>query len=117
MRTLKITDGDFVVDGNSWEEITGVEAVRQRISHRLRMWKGDWFLDSTEGVDWIGIFEKPFSLRRMKAEILGVLKKDEMVEQVEDMEFIPDFSNRSLKINITVLVDGEKVNISEEMGD
>ncbi len=63
MKTLKIENNDFVLSEESfrWEMIEGDETIRQRISHRLKMFANEWFLDTSQGVDWFGIFEKPFS--------------------------------------------------------
>ncbi len=124
MKTLKIENGDFfppIRKGSrtSWEVLDGQEAVAQRIRHRLKLWKGDWFLDKSQGIDWIGVFEKPFSVRKMKSEIYRAVEKDEQVDRIESLEVIPDYSDRSLVINVSIkiLSETEPVKISERMRD
>ena len=56
MRYRKLSPtGDYVFgqqQSNFWVNVP--DGVAQAVSTRLRLWKGDWFLDTTEGTDWKG---------------------------------------------------------------
>jgi len=48
------TDGDLLlVDGDA-VLVTGVDSLRQRIEVSLSVLLGEWYLDVTAGVDWLG---------------------------------------------------------------
>jgi hypothetical protein len=118
MKTLQIKDGDFVRGSdNRWVRLEGLDAVRQRIEQRLRLFRGEWFMDKSEGIDWIGVFQKPFSLRKMRAEIINALSKDEAISSLDNIDIIPDFSRRLLTIDVTLTADGEKLNITRILED
>jgi hypothetical protein len=119
LKTLQIIDGDFVrtKDRTSWIELDDIDVVTQRLNHRLMLWQREWFLDRSEGTDWMGILDKPFSLRRMHAEILRVINKDEDVNKIESLIIEPDFGKRVLKINILVLAKAGNINITREISD
>ena len=122
IQTLKIKDGNFVRTQNepkTWVNLSGKDAVAQRIKHRLKLWKGEWFLNRSKGVDWISVFEKPFSIRKMKSEIYRELQKDEQIDQIENLEVISNFGRRSLQIELSVkiLSGSETLRISEELRD
>jgi len=108
-------NGDFVTESGKWVEIEGLDAVTQRINNRLKLWKREWFLDRSEGVDWIGIFEKPFSMVRLKSEISRVLNDDDSVDSIESIEVIPDFEKRKISIDVSVLVNSEVIKITREI--
>ena len=48
MQTLSAPDRDI-----DFTVVSGLEAVRQGILQRLRFWRGEWFLDATEGVPYL----------------------------------------------------------------
>ena len=124
MLTIKMKDGDFIreqVDcvDNRWKHtfITGVDAVTQRINNRLKLFVNEWFMQPDEGVDWFGVFEKPFTIRKMETEIYRVLSNDNEIESIEEIKIEPDFKNRSIKINIELKAGEQKITINEEMQD
>jgi hypothetical protein len=119
LKTLKIIDGNFVrtSDDKSWEWLEDSDAIKQRIKHRLMLWKGEWFLDQNQGIDWINIFEKPFSLRKLTSEVVKALKKDEYVDKIEEINIVPDYNKRSLLIKIKVLSGSAYLDISKEFKD
>jgi len=49
---LQDSSGDISIIGNSLVIVTGIEEIRQRITHRLRTFYGEWFLEMTKGVKY-----------------------------------------------------------------
>lgn len=43
-------DGDYVFRGNSPFLVNSPQAVAQAVLTRMRLWVGEWFLDSREGL-------------------------------------------------------------------
>lgn len=54
MRVRKMSStGDYVFGGGQAAFYRDqVEGVAQCVKTRLALWKGEWFLDTTEGMDW-----------------------------------------------------------------
>lgn len=56
MRVRKVTaTGDMTFGqqrSNFWQDQP--EAVAQIVASRLQLWRGQWFLDTTDGTDWLG---------------------------------------------------------------
>lgn len=53
MLTLAIVDKDIQLS-----KITNDLALKQRIKNRLSLFLGEWFLDTTAGIDWFSVLEK-----------------------------------------------------------
>lgn len=49
---LDPTTGDLLITNNSLTLTTGIEAIRQHMQCRFRLFLGEWFLDTTLGVPW-----------------------------------------------------------------
>jgi len=52
-------DDDILITNNSMTLTTGLEAIRQHLQTSLRLFLGEWFLDTTVGVPWFQqVFQK-----------------------------------------------------------
>lgn len=54
MKTLRLdpVTGDLDLSGSTLHWATGAEYVRQTIDTRLKMFLGEWFLDTRQGFPW-----------------------------------------------------------------
>jgi hypothetical protein len=55
MTTIRIgQDNDIQIDNNNLTLIEGREEIAQVLRQRLRVFLGEWFLDTREGIDYYG---------------------------------------------------------------
>lgn len=63
-------DGDLdLSDGKAASWVADAESIRQRVTIKLRMFRGEWYLDETLGVDYAGRVLGVGSTARAEAEI------------------------------------------------
>jgi hypothetical protein len=108
---LHLTDGDVV-----W--IDGAEAVAQHIRARLKMFKGEWFLNEDEGVPWFDeIFEKGTTDARISAILRQVILGTPGVTTLTSLTLERNRAERSLAVTFEAVTD-EGVNIvSSDYGE
>lgn len=65
-------DASWTVEDGRLAMVRDADAVAQRIKSRLSLNKGEWFLDRSAGVDYIGRSQlKPFDPTLLSAEIVA----------------------------------------------
>lgn len=92
--------GDLLITNNSLTLTTGIEAIRQHLQCRFRLFLGEWFLDTSQGVPWyrdILIKRPAFAvvreiLKRVILETRGVL---------EILKFEFDFVGQTREASLT----------------
>ncbi len=91
--------------------VTGAELVTQRARVRLATFLGDWVLDQTVGIDFVGIRQqKPPDLPAINAVILAELAGTPGVLRVESIDTTFDPVTRIIKTTGTAVVqDGDPV--------
>lgn len=99
--------GDVMLDNGTFRALTGDDAVVQRIRNRLKLWKAEFYLGPSNGMDWETLLNrKPFSSGLTKAEIRRVLTKDPIVTNVVSLGIESfDAATRSLVISFQVNTD------------
>lgn len=119
MATFKVDEltNDFVTVSNRVVLIKGADEVTQRVRARLRMFRGEWFLNVTKGTPYREtIFAKGVSLdaisQAVKREILTVPGVQELLEYNQTLEGV----TRMLTVNFQLLsTDGEILEFSEAL--
>ncbi len=117
MATLKTDQqtNDLVVQNNRLVIIDGADEVTQRVRARLRMFRGEWFLDTERGTPYFQtIFAKGTSsdaiAAAIKREILTVLGVVELLKYSQEI----NPATRLLTVDFTISAyDGKIVDISE----
>lgn len=95
--------GDLVMDGNDLAMVDSTDAIQQHIIQRLSTFFGEWFLDTTIGVDYFNqILVKNPDQAKIDAIFLSVIAKTPGVVAVLDYGFQPDFVTRILEITFKV---------------
>lgn len=103
-RDLDINKDKHVVIANKDEDIA------QRITLKIEMMKGEWFLDENEGIPWLDIFSLTGEEQeqRAKLEVRKVLSNDKAVVEIKKLEVKQDPKTAILEINFTVLCTNSK---------
>lgn len=68
---LDQTTGDLLITNNSLTLTVGAEAIRQHLQCRLRLFFGEWFLDTSLGVPW---FEEILTKQQTFSVVREILK-------------------------------------------
>lgn len=114
IKTDSVTN-DIVVVNNRLVLIDGADEVTQRVRARLRMFRGEWFLDTERGTPYFQtIFAKGTSpeaiASAIKREILTTLGVVELLKYAQNI----DGSTRLLTVDFTIRAyDGKIVDITE----
>ena len=104
--TLKIVDDEIEFANNTLTQITGEDALKQRLENRMLLWLGEWFLEPTEGIDWLDILEaKPPDLPQTEKAIRTELEKDPAVVTVDELTLDFTRADRRLVIEWAVTAD------------
>lgn len=103
-------DGDLDITNNSLSLTHGIDAIRQHLFVKFRLFLGEWFLDTSVGVPWFQeIFVKApiFTVvhERLKAVILetpGVLSLKKFLFDLDEVsrEAALDFSAQTIEGDI-----------------
>lgn len=103
-RDLDINKDKHVVIANKDEDIA------QRITLKIEMMKGEWFLDENEGIPWLEIFSLTGEeqVQRAKTEVRKVLNNDKAVVEIRKLEVKQDPKTAALTIDFTILCTDEK---------
>jgi hypothetical protein len=97
-RTWNIDDatGNLVLDKDgNFSPVTGLEGLRQRIQTKLKLWRGEWFLDTSLGIPWRqSIFTRPASPGLASQIITSAILEEEEVTDVRKVSAHIDSATR-----------------------
>lgn len=100
MKTIQITDDSIVVQNGRPVILTGIEAIKQKVKLRLRMFLGEWFLDISQGVGWIqNIFIKNPDMVIVNTLIKKAILETEGVEGLISFDLSINKQTRTLTVN------------------
>ncbi|RQV01109.1 hypothetical protein [Burkholderia cenocepacia] len=103
MRYRKLdADGDYVFGGSANDFLVNTpDAVAQAVLTRLRLLQGEWFLDTTAGMDWpsvIGKNTQGTADAAIRACILGTTGVTEITAYASSI----DSTSRTLTVTATI---------------
>jgi hypothetical protein len=104
--------GDVDVSTNTFVLITGIDAIRQELQIRYRMFLAEWFLNREEGTPYFeNIIKKNPNDAQVRAVLIDVALTTPGVEEVRSYEATLDAPSRVLTValQIGVIVGGELV--------
>jgi hypothetical protein len=117
MRYRKLdADGDYVIGSGKDFLINSPEAVAQAILTRLKLWRGEWFINTADGTPWT---QEILGKRQRGKSPDGAIKKRILQTEgvTEILSYSSDFDGnaRNLKINATIATKYGQVTINERL--
>ena len=105
---LKFTNGELTL-------ISGGEEIKQRISERLQLFKGEWFLDTTVGVPYFqSILKKNPVREEVEAFLVQAIAETPGVEEITQFE--ASFgTDRKATVNFRVRANNELLELEIEI--
>ncbi|AOY96842.1 hypothetical protein BKK79_36110 [Cupriavidus sp. USMAA2-4] len=103
MRYRKLdADGDYVF-GNQQADfyVNSPDAVAQAVVTRLRLWQGEWFLDTTAGTPWNQVLGK-YAGGTYDATIRQRVLGTQGVQAITDYSSTVDSEARTLTVSVTI---------------
>lgn len=83
--------------------------IKQRLTLKIELMRGEWYLDENEGIPWLEIFSLTGEEQEKKAlnEIRNVLLNDKAVKEIKSLTVEQDNTKSQLVIIFTVLCSDE----------
>lgn len=118
MRSLELDHaGDIVVRNYSLSVVDTARAVEQAIQSRLRLFLGEWFLNTSRGVEY---FEQILIKQPNRANVQSIIKREILLSprvlSIESFEMFdsPD-AERQLGVRFSIRVDFQNDPLSLEV--
>lgn len=101
---IKITNShDLSVENFDLVLLTGRDAVRQQILVKLKLWRGEWFLDTEFGTPWLQeVLGKQLSLSGVIAALQTSILEVNGTIRFQTFDYNFDRRERKLSVNFIV---------------
>jgi hypothetical protein len=116
MRDLKLDiNGDLAIEGGDLVIVSGAECLAQYLRTRLRLFAGEWFLDTRLGVPYFEqILVKSPDLSLIETGIKAVVLETPGVLALTAFEMTHDRAARTLTVSFTVSTDDGELSLENE---
>lgn len=117
MRDYLIENGDLVIRNGDFVFVDSGEATRQRLVQKLLLWRGEYWLDTSQGFPWIQeiLGQRP-SPEVVTSLIRNLLERDPGVSSIDNLEVDFDGVGRALDISFRArLTEGEAEDIEVQI--
>jgi hypothetical protein len=109
-RDLNVANGDFLLCA------TDVDAMAQALSIRLKIFAGEWFLDTRVGLPYLtDILGRTINERLLKKLITDEAKNVLSITEVKEFAIAPGASNRSIAISFKAVLPKNIITINESI--
>lgn len=117
MRYRKLdASGDYTLGGGGAFLVNTPEAVAQAVLTRLRLWRGEWFIDITDGTPWAtDVLGKVRQGRNPDAVIKQRILGTEGVTEITSYSSTFDGDTRKLSVTATINTTYGAATISETL--
>jgi len=103
---------DLVLIDNDLVMLDGAERVRQHLAIKLKLWVGEWFMDTEFGTPYLSdILGKQISLAGSVAALKKSISEVDGVQSITRFEFDFNRSARNLDVNFDVQTPYGNLNI------
>jgi len=103
LKTLEIEDGELKFESTTFPVLTGVDALAQSVTNRIRLLLNEWFLSPGQGIDWLDILGgKPVLEAQIEEAVKNEILKEAKVLDITEFSIVFDNSNRELTIDFTL---------------
>jgi hypothetical protein len=115
MTSIKIsTANDLIIENNDLSLVVGRDEIAQVLRQKLRLFLGEWFLDTREGLDYYGVVLK----KNVDPGKLDALFKEAILSSrgvVELINFKLELSQRTLSLEFVARTSDGIINFSEDL--
>lgn len=117
MRYRKLSpDGDYTIGTGADFYVDSPEAVAQAVLTRLRLWRGEWFVDTRDGTPWMEeILGKRVRTRSPDAAIKQRILGTEGVTEILSYSSSFDGNTRRMKVDATIATRYGQTRITETL--
>jgi len=99
MKSLLVENGQLKYENGNFILLNDYEALRQNLKNRLKMFKGEWFLNKDAGIDWLNILGvKDIDLNKLKRLVRREILKEKKVLKVINISLNLDRKKREINI-------------------
>ena len=91
-------------------------AVKQNLYTRLKLWLGEWFLNTTDGTDWLGKCIGKSTLETASEEIRRVILATPGVTAISSLTISDDKSTRVITVTADVLTKYGETSVNLRTG-
>jgi len=99
-------NNDLLITNNKLTLTTGLEAIRQHMQVKFKIFLGEWFLDVTVGVPWFeDILKKQVSFVVVQEILKDVILSTEGVTELLTFDFDYDLPTRAATLEFKALTD------------
>ena len=97
------TNHDLLVSGIDLVLVDGSEQVRQQLLIKLKLWRGEWFLDTEFGTPYLQqILGKQLTMSGAIVALRKSIMEVQGVTQITSFDYQFDRATRTIKIQFTV---------------
>lgn len=115
MRYRKLTEDGDMTFGSGQADFyrDDIQGVTQSILTRLRLWRGEWFLDITEGTPYVGAILGKYTKETIEPALRQRILNTDGVTEIEsfEMEINPDTRVANINISIKTIYSSDSVQI------
>lgn len=110
MRQLKLVERDLILTNNKFVLVDNDDSLMQQITNQVTMWLGEWFANTTIGIDYIGFENKKFSDKEIVSSVTQSLYKNPNVSLVNSVIVSRNLAERKITLDVNIeTVEGNMV--------
>lgn len=110
-KSIFLRDGDIELVNGNIVLVSGPDRVRQLIENALSIRRGEWFYNTTTGLNHEQLFKKKPDIENLKDDIIECVTRLEEVTEVSDIEIEFNRQERTAKINFTAIYNLENIEV------